>query len=449
MDEGTKSLLYVGADIPELNALFDKGWIVHKAQSPAHASAIRTDMSPDVGLVYIDEQDTRYLQDLEEFLLSDNTLRWVAILKPSLVGSSEHAEFIDKHCEDYHTVPIDLERLAVTLGHAYGMAKLREKVSQHDKDQLKSTFQMYGDSPQMRALFRQLEKVAKADSPVLLTGESGTGKELVARAIHQRSCRNDGPFVAVNCGALPEKLIQSELFGHERGAFTGAVAQKIGKIEAASGGTIFLDEIGDLPYEAQVNLLRFLQEGTIERVGSTETTKVDVRILAATHIDLEKAIKEERFREDLFYRLNVLILNLPPLREREGDVELLARVFFRIFAEKTGCRVKGLSKQAMRMMRNHTWPGNVRELINRIQRSVVMAESRLITPADLGLEKRKTSRTGSSLNDIRYHAEKQVIMDTLSNTNHNVTEASRILGISRVTLYRLMEKYRLTRHRIE
>lgn len=448
MDEGTKKLLYIGDDFPELNILSNKGWMIDKAGTPAHALALCTHTNPDVGLVYLNEPNSHVLQELEECLLAYDSLRWVALVKPGLLSSGDYAEFIYKNYEDYHTVPVDIERLSLTLGHVYGMAQLKEKLPEREEEVNRASYQMYGESPQMRELFKQLEKVARVDSPVLLTGESGTGKELVARAIHQHSSRKTGPFIAVNCGALPEKLIQSELFGHEKGAFTGAVSRKTGKIEAASGGTIFLDEIGDLPYEAQVNLLRFLQEGTIERVGSTEITKVDVRVLAATHIDLEKAIQEGTFREDLYYRLNVLNLNLPPLREREGDIDVLANMFFRIFSEENGCKAKGYSKQAMKMMRNYTWPGNVRELINKVQRAVVMAESRMITPQDLGLEKRKAVRNGASLNDVRHHAEKQVIMDALDNTNHNVSEASRILGVSRVTLYRLMGKYRLTRHKV-
>ena len=448
MDEGGKRLLYIGVDFPELHNLSNEGWRIHKAETASEALTLRNSINPDIGLIYLNDRDSVVLHEFEECVLAYHSLRWVAMVKPALLSCSECAAFISKNCEDYHTVPVDRERLSITLGHVYGMAKLNEKMTEKDEELNRASYQMYGESLQMRDLFRQLAKVARVDSPILLTGESGTGKELVARAVHQNSSRRNGPFVAVNCGALPEKLIQSELFGHEKGAFTGAVARKTGRIEAASGGTIFLDEVGDLPYEAQVNLLRFLQEGTIERVGSTKVINVDVRVLAATHIDLEKAIKEGMFREDLFYRLNVLNLNLPPLREREGDIDLLANVFFKIFSVKDGCKAKGYSKQAMKMMRNHTWPGNVRELINRVQRAVVMAESRLITPQDLGLEKRKTGRNNASLTDVRHNAEKQVIMDALDNANHNVSEASRILGISRVTLYRLMDKYQLTRHKM-
>ncbi len=445
MNTEGKRLLYVGADFPDINVLSGTSWHIDKARSTADVLALQHETPSDVGLMYLNNPDDTALHELEECLQVCQSLQWVALVTPKVLENNECAEFIYNYFEDYHTLPIDTERLRITLGHVYGMARLKKQLSERQGDPGLPSHQMFGQSPQMRELFRQLEKVARVGSPVLLSGESGTGKELVARALHHHSSRRNGPFVAVNCGAMPEKLVQSELFGHEKGAFTGAMTRKTGKIEAASGGTIFLDEIGDLPYEAQANLLRFLQEGTIERVGNTEVTDVDVRVLAATHVDLEKAVEQGRFREDLYYRLNVLRLNLPPLREREGDVDLLANMFFNIFSEENGTKVKGFSKHAMKMMQHHTWPGNVRELINRVQRAVIMAESRLITPQDLGLEKRKGQRVGCSLFDVRHRAEKKVIMDALTRANNNVSEASRVLGVSRVTLYRLMHKYDLVK----
>ncbi len=445
MDTEGKRLLYVGAEFPDINDITGSDWQVDKTTCAAGALALHQRTHYDVGLMYLDNLDSKVLRELEECLLICQPLRWVALVVPGVLQRSGYAEFIYNNFEDYHTLPIDSERLHITLGHLYGMARLKKQLSQHDEEEVTASYEMFGQSPQMHDLFRQLEKVSRVDSPVLLSGESGTGKELVARGLHRHSSRRKGPFVAVNCGAMPEKLVQSELFGHEKGAFTGAMKRKTGKIEAANGGTIFLDEIGDLPYEAQANLLRFLQEGTIERVGNTEITNVDVRVLAATHVDLEKAVEQGSFREDLYYRLNVLRLNIPPLRARVGDIELLANRFFTIFTEKNGGKMKGFSQLAIKMMNNHAWPGNVRELINRVQRAVVMAESRLITPKDLGLEKRHAERFANSLHDVRHHAEKKVIMDTLSSANNNVSEASRVLGVSRVTLYRLMNKYELTR----
>lgn len=295
----------------------------------------------------------------------------------------------------------------------------------------------------MRQLFNQMEKIRGADTPVFLGGESGTGKELVSRLIHQHSPRRHAPFVTVNCGALPPTLIQSELFGHEKGAFTGAGERKMGKIEAAQGGTVFLDEIGDLPLELQANLLRFLQEKTIERIGSRQTLAIDARVIAATHVDLEEAVRQGRFREDLYYRLNVLYLKLPPLRERAGDVELLAEAFLKKFVRENRSRVKGFSQQALRIMNRHPWPGNVRELINRVQRAVVMCETPLITPADLDLERRLASRALLTLDEARQIAEAEAVRNSLMSNGNNISEAARQLGVSRVTLYRLMEKLKI------
>jgi transcriptional regulator with PAS, ATPase and Fis domain len=293
----------------------------------------------------------------------------------------------------------------------------------------------------MLDLYAKLDRVTRVDAPVLITGESGTGKELVARAIHQHSRRARGPFVPVNCGGLPESLVHSELFGHERGSFTGAHQRKIGSIEAASGGTIFLDEIGDLPLELQANLLRFLQEKTIVRVGSTQRIPIDVRVIAATHVDLDKAVQEGRFREDLFYRLNVLHLSVPALRERSGDIELLVQALFEEFADQKNAVVQGFSREAMRAMAAYAWPGNVRELMNRVQHAMIMSEHRLIRPADLGLSSSTMARNVITLSRARAAAESDVIRITLRNNANNVSRAARELGISRVTLYRLMEKF--------
>ncbi|HET8700129.1 MAG TPA: sigma-54 dependent transcriptional regulator, partial [Nitrococcus sp.] len=303
---------------------------------------------------------------------------------------------------------------------------------------------MVGASLAMQALFRSIRKMAPADAPVLIQGESGTGKELAAAAIHELSQRAKGPFIVVNCGALPSGLIQSELFGHERGAFTGADRRKIGRIEAAHGGTIFLDEIGDLPFKMQVNLLRFLQEQTIERVGGREPIKVDARVIAATHIDLEKAVRDQgRFREDLYFRLNVLRLHIPPLRDREDDIELLAWFFFNRFAAEGSPLLKGFSRQALEAMKQHSWPGNVRELINRVRRALLLCDKRLITPVDLGLERRQGSRQAMTLAEARNAAEYAAILGALRQADGNISQAARQLAISRVTLYRQMEKFRI------
>jgi DNA-binding NtrC family response regulator len=316
---------------------------------------------------------------------------------------------------------------------------------QHPEEQF-----MVGDSPAMSNVFELIRRFAKTDAAVLITGESGTGKELAACAIHERSLRSRRPFVAVNCAALPAALISSELFGHEKGAFTGAFARKIGQIEAANGGTLFLDEIGDLPLDLQGHLLRFLSEGKIIRLGGGQVISVNVRVLSATNVSLPKAIAEGRFREDLYYRLNVLNMRMPPLRERGADIELLSVFFVRRISAEFGREVTGFHPQALAALRAHPWRGNVREMIAAIRRAVVMGNTSVIMPDDLALEPHLPSdvrppadarpllllrpRPGSS-------AERQIIADALKENDNNVTHAARRLGVSRVTFYRMLRRH--------
>jgi len=306
---------------------------------------------------------------------------------------------------------------------------------------------LLGNCEGMRTLLANLRKMSSAtDVPVLICGESGTGKELVARALHWNSPRRNGPFVAVNCGALPASIIHAELFGHEKGAFTGAQHRSLGRMEAAHTGTIFLDEIGDIPLELQVNLLRFLQERTIERLGSNETIHVDTRITAATHRDLAQAVERGDFREDLYYRLNVLELHLPPLRERDGDIRLLAEHYLHLFApERTG-EVLGFSQQALDWMETYNWPGNIRELVNRVHRAVIMFDSPWITPRELGFDGITLSNPASTLAHAKCEAERQAVIGSLQNCHFNVSAAARQLNITRTTLYRLMEKHAVDQH---
>jgi DNA-binding NtrC family response regulator len=264
---------------------------------------------------------------------------------------------------------------------------------------------------------------------------------MVARAVHDHSSRRNGPFVAVNCSALPPHLIQSELFGHEKGSFTGAYQRHLGSIESAQGGTIFLDEIGDLPLELQGNLLRFLQEKTIVRVGATRPVEVDVRVIAATHVDLEAAVAGGGLREDLYYRLNALELCVPALRERGEDIELLAKSRFRQFRRPADHKVRGFSTSAIDAMMAHRWKGNVRELINRVEKAIVMSENRLITPTDLGLTVRTLSRGEPSLRTARAMTDAGLIKEGLMRNHGNVAKTARELEVSRVTLYRLIEKF--------
>ncbi|MHB0986872.1 MAG: sigma-54 dependent transcriptional regulator [Sulfuricella sp.] len=398
-----------------------------------------------VGLALFDPSEKDIPPSEENLICAGGHMKWIALLPSNCMQNEDISHLIREHFYDYHTLPADIGRLLPILGHAYGMASIGPDTPAQNEE-YPGEDEMVGASPAMQSLFANLRKVAGVNAPVLITGESGTGKELSALAIHERSSRASGPFVAVNCGALPPTLIQSELFGYEKGAFTGASQRKTGRIEAAAGGTIFLDEIGDLPLDMQVNLLRFLQEKTIERVGSTANVSVDARVIAATHVDLEAAVREGRFREDLYYRLNVLDVRMPALRERQGDIELLARFFFRKFAADKRHNVQGFTQEALRAMNEHEWPGNVREMINRVRRAMVMCENRLITAADLGLEGRGQGRQMLSLDEVRAAAERKAIQNALQHTHRNVSRAAHELGVSRVTLYRLMDKCGLQSH---
>ena len=403
------------------------------------AAALREQHYP-VGLLVLDGWNGP-LKELDHFLRRHSRPRWVAMFGPQALEQAPFRQLVHDHCVDFHTWPLDAARLGHTLGHALGLAALSGSAQAADVCQ---TMRLTGHSPAITLLRQQILKVAGADAPVLIWGESGTGKELVARAIHEHSGRSDGPFVPINCGAIPASLVQSELFGYEKGAFTGAGAGKVGLVESASGGSIFLDEIGDLPLELQANLLRFLQEKTIYRVGGTRSVPVDARVIAASHVKLADAVERGHFREDLFYRLNVLTLQVPALRERREDVVALAEDVFHSYATERARRVRGFSSSALRALRAHDWPGNVRELLNRVRRAAVMADGALIQPHDLELDGQDCLAGAEDLGTARASAERLALQGRID-AGHSITAVARELGVSRMTLYRLMAKHGIQR----
>ena len=396
-----------------------------------------------VGLVELDDCENEAWRDEVRGCIGRGGLEWIALLSPGSLRDGELCRLIADHCYDFHTLPADPQRLRMTIGHAHGMADVRQRALQN-RGEVSASGDLLGASPPMGRLLRQIRRVAAADLPALLVGETGTGKELAARAIHDNSKRRNGPFVAINCAALPSNLIQSELFGYERGAFTGATQRKIGFVECAAGGTLFLDEIGDFPLDTQAALLRFLQQGTICRVGGRDELPMDVRIISATHVNLPQAVSRGQFREDLYFRLAVLDINLPPLRDRVDDIGVLAEQFLVSFrGDRIGGPLRGFSRDALNALHAHDWPGNVRELKSRVQRAVVMCEKRAIMPRDLGLSSHVPRSRLSDLRHAREAAEEELVRRALLLTRHRVAETARLIGISHVTLYRLIKKYRI------
>jgi two-component system NtrC family response regulator len=360
-------------------------------------------------------------------------------------GEKENAlRAVKKGAYDFFYKPIELDELKVVLRRAFHLSQLEREQRALQQRLSGDTFEgMLGICGKMQEVFNIIRKVATTDAPVLIMGESGTGKELVARAMHRLSVRQANPFIVINCGAIPENLLESELFGHEKGAFTGAHIQRKGRFEMAEGGTLFLDEIGELPLSLQVKLLRFLQERVVERVGGREQIEVDTRVIAATNRDLKEAMKDGGFREDLYFRLCVIQISLPPLREREGDVILLAKAFLERYADESRKKIKGFTDQAIDAIEQYAWPGNVRELENRIKRAVIMAEGAKITPADLEMEAPRPRYEGMGLKEARESLEKELLLKSLSRNNGNMTKVATELGISRPTLYDLMEKFEI------
>jgi two-component system NtrC family response regulator len=342
---------------------------------------------------------------------------------------------------DFHLKPIDLDEYRVVLRRAAILQQLtRESEDSAQAEENAVRFEdILGSTPRMREIFMITQRVAKTDATVLIEGESGTGKELIARAVHSRSSRRGGPFVAINCGAIPESLLESELFGHERGAFTGAHVQRKGKFELADKGTLFLDEIGELPLLLQVKILRFLQERTVERIGGRQPIAVDLRVIAATNRDLKSQLERGLFREDLYYRLSVVRIDVPPLRERGEDIALIAHTFLQRAVQSQRRRIR-FSSEALQAIVAYGWPGNVRELENKVSRAVIMAKGRVIEPVDLDLPSAMLGDAGS-LRETRDRVERQRLVEVLMRHRGNVSQASRELKVSRPTLHGLLDKH--------
>jgi two-component system, NtrC family, response regulator len=380
------------------------------------------------------------------------TLHQILLLQPhtKVIVASGHGaresaiRAIGMGAYDFYQKPIDIDELGLIVRRAFHVAELEREnqrlIEIGNQTGLKG---LLSNSPVMLKVCQMIERVATADVSVMLLGASGTGKELLARGLHDKSRRCKQPFVAINCAAIPENLLEAELFGYEKGSFTGAIKTTEGKIELAQKGTLFLDEVGDIPLPLQVKLLRFIQERVIERIGGRKPIEVDVRIVCATHQNLEQMIAETRFRDDLFYRLAEIVINIPSLADRHGDATLLAHAFMQRFCKEHGRQLKGFTPDALEALNRWGWPGNVRELENRMKRAVIMAEAQRITAQDLDLAERVGEPEVFNLKQVREGADKRAIRLALARSDGNISSAAKLLGISRPTFYDLVKQYNI------
>ena len=419
--------------------------------------------SSEVDLLILDVRlpNMSGIEALEKIRSGPDTRRLPVLMVSGHASVAEAVQAVQLGATDFFEKPLDRDRILVTVRNALKTWQLQREVDQLRAD-VGHRYEMIGESAVIRSLFAQLEKVAPTNGRVLISGESGTGKELIARAIHRLSPRADKPFVKVNCAAIPAELIESELFGYERGAFTGAQSRKKGMFELAHGGTLFLDEIGDMSASAQAKVLRALQSGEISRVGGEKSIAVDVRVLAATNKDLELEVRDGRFREDLYFRLNVVPIVSPPLRERKSDILLLAQGFLQEFSQENGLREKPIDDEVLEALAERPWPGNVRELRNVVERMAILSGDR-ITLDDLPEEgvlsevRRESAppsdfpvvhdRAGErlTLRDYRSRAEKDYILQTLDEVGWNISRAATILGVERTNLHKKMRSYGIRR----
>jgi two-component system NtrC family response regulator len=398
-------------------------------------------MTLDLGLPPDPDDTTQGFRILQEVLSLAPSTKVIALTGQN--DRSNAVRAIGLGAYDFFAKPFEADTLGLVVSRAFRVADLERENQRLMQTRLGAGMTgLISRDPGMLKISRQIERLAPTQATVLLLGESGTGKEVLARALHTGSQRQDKRFVAINCAAIPDALLESELFGYEKGAFTGAAKTTPGKIETADGGTLFLDEIGDLPMPLQAKLLRFLQERVIERVGGRQEIPVDVRVVCATHRNLRERITEGAFREDLFYRLTEMIVNIPPLRERAGDADLLAHAFVQRFASANGREKLILRDDALDAIAHHTWPGNVRELENAIKRAVIMADGESITADDLGLEAPEDVQM-FNLRQVRDDAEKQAVLKVMARCDGNIVKAAELLGVSRPTLYDLLNRFGL------
>ena len=393
----------------------------------------------DLGLPPDENGASEGLATLEQILMLSPATKVIVVTGNQDMGNAVRAVGLGAY--DFYQKPFESEMLSLIVGRALRLHKLEQENFRLRMRQSDAATQgIITSDPQMQKMCRTVERVAPSDATVLVTGESGTGKELFAKALHQLSNRADSRFVAINCAAIPENLLESELFGYEKGAFTGAAKQTIGRIEYANGGTLFLDEIGDLPFSLQAKLLRFLQERVVERLGGRGEIPVDTRVVCATHQNLAELIRQGKFREDLYYRLSEITLSIPPLRQRDGDAALLAHAFLEKFNSQQGRSIRGFKPDAIEAIENHPWPGNVREMQNVIKRAVIMAEGSQITLDDLALKSDQEEAEPINLRKVREDAERKAVLRAMARSNGNVAMAADLLGISRPTLYDLMSR---------
>jgi two-component system NtrC family response regulator len=424
---------------------FDTYEVVFAEDFDSAISAVRryepAVMTLDLGLPPDPDETTQGFRILEEVMSLAPSTKVIALTGQN--DRSNAVRAIGLGAYDFFAKPFEADTLGLVVSRAFRVADLEQENQRLMQSRLGAGMTgLISRDPGMLKITRQVERLAPTQATVLLLGESGTGKEVLARALHTGSPRQDKRFVAINCAAIPDALLESELFGYEKGAFTGAAKTTPGKIETADGGTLFLDEIGDLPMGLQAKLLRFLQERVIERVGGRQEIPVDVRVVCATHRNLRDRITEGAFREDLFYRLTEMIVNIPPLRERAGDASLLAHAFVQRFASANGREKLALRDDALDAIAHHTWPGNVRELENAIKRAVIMADGESITAEDLGLEAPEDTQM-FNLRQVRDEAEKQAVLKVIARCDNNIVKAAELLGISRPTLYDLMHRFGL------